>query len=354
MLIGSMVTSKAQQTDTPARVLVTPSIEFFVPHWQLDLQGGGAYDLGEGKFADLLSPAAQLSATYQFNPSMSLRLGVSGIWARNRYERPELKYQWNFVQPAVDFKVDLLTLFAGWNPHRAANLYMFLGGGVAYTYNNDDAVEGSRYPDIHFRKLWRDDRWNLVVRGGLGSDIRLNDRLALTAEVNANMLPDHFNSKEGKDDNMDWHFNGLLGLKVNLGKTHGQTAPVYREIQPAIVEVPVVEPVEEQKGLTVNIFFDLNKSVLRRSENEKLILLAIYLHEHPQSTVDLTGYADKETGNTSINEQLSRDRAEAVANFLIVRGIDSSRIRKDAKGDRVQPFDNPEQNRVTISVVTDY
>lgn len=356
MLIGCIATASAQQTVANNRVLVTPSVEFFVPHWQLDLQGGGAYDLGEGKFVDLLSPAVQLSVTYQFDPVVGVRLGASGIWARNRYEKPVLAYKWNFVQPALDFKFDLLSLFAGWNPHRVASLYAFLGGGVAYSFNNDDAVEAEESNiGYHFRKLWHDYRWNPVVRGGLGTDIRLSDRLSLSAEVNANMLPDHFNSKGGRDDNMDWHFNGLLGLKVNLGKTHGQTAPVYREVYQPVdkAEEPVVIPVEEPKGLTVNIFFDLNRSVLRHSEDEKLVLLAIYLHEHPQSTVDLTGYADKETGNSSINEQLSRDRAEAVANFLIVRGIDSSRIRKDFKGDRVQPFSSPEQNRVTISVVND-
>ena len=118
LLLCSAASVRAQQTATSSRVLVAPGVEFFVPNWQIDIQTGGAYDLGEGKFVDLLSPALQLSTTYQFHPVMGLRLGVSGAWARNRYEKPVYEYKWNFVQPALDFKVDLLSLFAGWNPHR--------------------------------------------------------------------------------------------------------------------------------------------------------------------------------------------------------------------------------------------
>ena len=50
----------------------------FRPNWGLKVQGGGAYTLGETSFADLLSPAAQLSATYNFHPAMGVRFGLSG------------------------------------------------------------------------------------------------------------------------------------------------------------------------------------------------------------------------------------------------------------------------------------
>ena len=172
LLLCSAASVRAQQTATSSRVLVAPGVEFFVPNWQIDIQTGGAYDLGEGKFVDLLSPALQLSTTYQFHPVMGLRLGVSGAWARNRYEKPVYEYKWNFVQPALDFKVDLLSLFAGWNPHRVANLYMILGAGATYAFNNDEAVEASHHPDVHLRKLWEKDRWSAVGRGGLGTDIK--------------------------------------------------------------------------------------------------------------------------------------------------------------------------------------
>ena len=54
LLLCSAASVRAQQTATSSRVLVAPGVEFFVPNWQIDIQTGGAYDLGEGKFVDLL------------------------------------------------------------------------------------------------------------------------------------------------------------------------------------------------------------------------------------------------------------------------------------------------------------
>ena len=168
---------------------------FFVPHWYVKAQGGAAYDIGEAKFSQLVSPALQLSLGYKFNEFIGVRGSLSGLWARNRYAYPEAKYSWNFIQPAVEAEFDLTNLFWGFDPERKTSLYAFVGGGVAFSFNNDDAVEADKRFGIDFQKLWKDTRWNPVVRAGLGVDYNITDEIAIGAEVNANMLPDHFNSK---------------------------------------------------------------------------------------------------------------------------------------------------------------
>ena len=50
----------------------------FRPHWSLKVQGGVAHTIGEASFAELISPAAQLSATYNFHHAMGVRVGLSG------------------------------------------------------------------------------------------------------------------------------------------------------------------------------------------------------------------------------------------------------------------------------------
>ncbi|MBR4079815.1 MAG: hypothetical protein IKK29_06345, partial [Christensenellaceae bacterium] len=50
----------------------------FRPHWSLGVQGGVAHTRGEQSFGDLISPAAQLSATYNFHHAMGVRLGLGG------------------------------------------------------------------------------------------------------------------------------------------------------------------------------------------------------------------------------------------------------------------------------------
>ena len=103
----------------------------------------------------------------------------------------------------------------------------------------------------------------------------------------------------------------------------------------------------------VNIFFLINSSELRSSEFGKLYELINYLNANPKAHIEMTGYADRLTGTPTINERLSRERAAAVANWLITRGVSRERVYTDAKGDRVQPFPINEENRVTICYVVD-
>jgi outer membrane protein OmpA-like peptidoglycan-associated protein len=367
LLLSVPFVANAQQEAQTEQRLVSVPRSFFVPHWYVKAQGGAAYDVGEAKFSQLLSPGLQLAMGYKFNEYFGLRGTFSGLWARNRYSYPESKYQWNFIQPSLEAEVDLTQLFLGRDPERLSSLYAFAGVGAAYSFNNDDAVEANeayhqkKYYTMYtyephtepFQKLWRDSRWNPVVRAGIGFDYRIAEEISIGAEVNANMLPDHFNSKLGKNDNRDWHFNALVGIKFNIGRSHGRTEPVYEN-------VPVIEPAKEfvdvpveQISFNVNIYFVINQSIIRTNQMGKLSRLLQYLAEHPRAFVRLSGYADKETGNPTINMRLSIERSQAVSKYLQDAGVAEWRIRRFAKGDLVQPFDIPEENRVCICYVYD-
>ena len=321
------VFGQTPQDSTNNRRLLSPSVSFFVPHWYIKAQGGVSYDVGEASFDQLISPGLQLSMGYQFNEYFGLRGGVSGLWARNRYAYPEASYKWNFIQPAVDAELNLTPLFFGLDPERHWHFYGFAGLGAAYAFGNDDAVEASKRYGVDFEKLWEKSRWNMAVRGGLGFDYAVTDNIAIGAEVNANMLPDHFNSKLGRKDNSDWHFNALIGVKFTIGHSHGRIEARYAEpapIQPkpdtVFIDVPI-----EKLSFNVNIFFVINRSDIRSNQMQKLSRLIAYLDAHPKAFVRLSGYADRQEW----------------------------RIRRFAKGDRVQPFDIPQDNRVCICYVYD-
>ena len=357
LTVGFCMTAKSQQDSIEGKRLINPGIGFFVPHWFATIQGGASYDVGEDKFSKLISPALQLSLGYQYNPWLSTRLAVSGWEARNQYAYPQARYKWNFIQPSADVMVNILPLIEGWNPNQPISAYAFAGLGLAWSFNNDDAIEADKRYGIDFQKLWTGSRLNPVVRAGIGADYRVSDNIALGAEINANMMPDHFNSKQGKHDNRDWHFNALLGVKFIIGKDRGHTEAVYETIvqQPAppvhdtvFVDVPI-----DKISFNVNIHFLINQSIIRSNQIPKLVSLMKYLNEHPRAFIRLSGYADKETGTPEINLRLSRERAQVVSEYLQDQGIEEWRIRRFAKGDRVQPFDIPEDNRVCICFVYD-
>lgn len=349
-LLGAVVASAAAADGTP----------FFVPHWYVKAQGGAAVDVGEANFTELVSPALQLSAGYRFTEYFALRGSVSGLWARNRYAYPEAAYKWNFVQPALEVEFNLTSLLLGSNPERRTYAYAFLGGGAAYSWGNGEAVKANQRYGVDFQKLWNGSRYHAVVRGGLGLDYAVTDNIAIGAEIGANMLPDHFNSKKGRGDNRDWHFTGLVGVRFTIGKSHGRTervieapAPVQAVTRAATSDTVFVDVPVEKLSFNVNIFFIINRSDIRANQMQKLSRLIAYLDAHPKAFVRLSGYADRDTGNPTINMRLSRERAAAVSQYLQDAGIQEWRIRRFAKGDRVQPFDVPQDNRVCICYVYD-
>ena len=230
---------------------------------------------------------------------------------------------------------------------------------------------------------WQKNKFNAPSgRFGAILGFRLNKRVTLNLEGLVTITNDKFNSKEGKEN--DWQSNVFGGLAFRLGRLSAAAplavvpAPVVpapapvEEPKPApvVVEKPKpapVAPVEEPtpapvvvekpkpapvkaKPITRNVFFLINSAMVRPSELVKVQQVVAYLMANPNAKVAITGYADKGTGNKTINDRLSKQRANAVFNELVKKNIPANRIVKDAKGDTVQPFSTNEENRVVICV----
>lgn len=328
----------------------------FHPHWFIQAQIGAAHTVGEGGFSDLISPAAALNVGYKFAPAFGARIGVSGWQAKGGWVTPPQTYQYKYLQGNIDIMADLSTLFCGFNPKRVFNGYLFGGVGLNRGFDNDEAnALDTRTYELEY--LWQEGKFLAVGRFGLGCDLRLNDRLSINIEANANALSDKFNSK--KAGNCDWQLNALVGVSIKLGKSYTKTAPVYYEPEPAVVEqpkpAPVVEKPQPKKEVAVepmkqNIFFALNSAKIQDDQQSKIASLIEYLEKNPAAKVNITGYADVNTGNPRINSKLSEKRANNVAEALKAKGIAANRITIDFKGDTVQPYNTPEENRVSICI----
>lgn len=334
----------------------------FNPHWFLSVQGGAAYTLGEAGFGDLISPSVAVALGYKFTPLLGLRAEASGWQAKGGWVNPTSTYQYKYLQGSVDAMLDLSNLCCGFNPKRIFNAYFFLGVGLNGAFRNDEAVALSA-GGHNLYHLWTGKKLYVAGRGGLGTNIRLNDHVSINLEVNTNLLSDKFNSKKGV--NVDWHFNALAGLAFTIGKNYKKTTPVYHEPEPfttatTVVEQPRPTPVVEQalpkeeiavkESMKQNVFFALNSARIQDDQQTKIAFLVEYLEKHPTAQVSVTGYADVNTGNTKINSKLSEARANNVAKVLKSKGVSANRITVDFKGDTVQPYSVPEENRVSICV----
>ena len=327
----------------------------FNPHWYMQLQAGASHTVGEASFGDLISPAMGVYAGYQFSPVWGLRAGLTGWEAKGAWVSPKNVYKYNYLQGNVDATLDLGNLFCKYNPKRFFNPYMFAGIGVNGAFNNDEAVALNN-AGYKMEYLWDDKKVNVVGRFGLGTNLRLSNRVYFNIEANANVMSDHYNSK--KAGNADWQFNALAGFTIKFGKTYKKTEPVYYDpepVRPAPAPAPVVEPEPAPAPVVVaalqkDVFFMINSSEIRASEMNKIEALVNYLNEHQNAKVAICGYADKGTGNTSINERLSKQRANSVLEALKAKGIAADRITIDHKGDTVQPFNVNDDNRVCICI----
>ena len=363
-----------------------PSVEFN-PHWYGQIQGGAAYTIGETAFKNLISPAGALSLGYQFNPTLGVRFNAAGFQGKGAVVSPLEVYKFNYLQGAFDLTLNLAQLF-GYKHDRVFNPFVFIGGGAAFGFNNGANKVTKTNPKEYFALLWEKNMITPVARVGLGADFRLSDAVALTLEVNDNVLSDKFNSK--KVGHPDFQFNALAGLKINFGKTTRPSAKYLAELaaaeaaaaaekarleaeraaklaaekaaaEKAAAEKAAADKLAAEKAAAeklaaemrqVNTFFTINSYVISDEEAAKLIRYIDWLKANPDVNIAITGHADKGTGTKRINQKLSEQRAAAVKDFLVERGIAESRIVSVvANGDRIQPFEENDLNRVVISTI---
>lgn len=382
MIIGSLFAASLMALTPSGAQAQTSSgnSEEFRGHWFITVQGGIGQTVGETSFGDLISPAAALNFGYRFTPVWGLRAGLSGWQAKGAIVGPTEMYRYNYLQGNVDVIVDICSIFSGYRAGRALSPYLFAGAGVSGAFNNGEAQAVSgRFPSDGY--LWDGSKVFPGGRFGVGTGIRITDAVQFNLEVNANILGDKFNSKQGSA--VDWQLGALAGLTFNIGLGKGKskaksqpavvapvpvTVPEEKPVPeddgqapaaPAPVPTPVEEaapeqeetPVSEFKSEKRDVFFRIGRYELRESEMAKLEELAAIARENPGTVVEVTGYADPQTGSAKRNMYLSQKRAEAVAGWLETAGISKTRIKISYKGSTESPYDTPEKNRVAVCIV---
>ena len=359
----SCVSASAQEADKTVNV--------FTPHWYAQAQIGGQYTLGEIGFGKLLSPNAQVGIGYNFNKVVGARFSFNA-WqskAGQNVAGNVYKWKWNYVAPMVDATFNLTNLFCEYNPDRLVEVGVFGGIGANIAWGNDEAADaqkailagaGKNLAEVQapLENLWDGTKTRFVARVGANVDFRVSDRVKLGVELSANTLSDKYNSK--KAGNPDWYFNALVGVKVALGETHTTKVipapkPVEKIIEriiekPAPAPAPKVESKVVEENFRRDIFFPIGNTNIAKSQTTKIAEIVEYMKENPDAKITLTGYADKGTGSVRFNDKIAARRALTVYNTLAAKGVAKSRMIKESKGCRVQPFEENDMNRVTICI----
>ena len=75
------------------------------------------------------------------------------------------------------------------------------------------------------------------------------------------------------------------------------------------------------------ILFELNKSSLNAASKESLTKFATVLVDNPTMDVAIYGHTDN-TGTLEVNQRISKERAQSVADFLKSKSVAASQIKK--------------------------
>lgn len=315
------------------------------------------------------TPTASLSFGRYFNPVLGVRLHVNGIWDKsgvNYLLKEDGHYKYNYLTGNIDALVNLCTLFGkkDWYP---VNVFFVGGLGANYIFENyyrsEEKALGS---DMYYAD--NDHRLAFNGRVGLGIDIPICKLLSFNIEAD-------YNARFGRAEKFNADISQItlqagLNFRFGYGRKEKADAPVVvssvdeytdsREAETVPAEIQyrtridtiwyddvTYKEVPAEQNIERNIFYEVRESDVDDS-NAEIKAIANFVKNNKNCKVIVTGYADKDTGNPSINMRYSRERANKATKALVSAGVNEKSITTIAKGDTVQPQSENDKNRLVI------
>ena len=112
-------------------------------------------------------------------------------------------------------------------------------------------------------------------------------------------------------------------VQVNTPPMQRITPVISMQATPSLLEAPTIAvvPFDFERS----VFFPLSSTRLGADAEQKLAETLQFLSDFPQEKIVLRGYASPD-GNRKFNLRLAQQRQQAVQNYLLLHGVDQSRI----------------------------
>jgi outer membrane protein OmpA-like peptidoglycan-associated protein len=134
----------------------------------------------------------------------------------------------------------------------------------------------------------------------------------------------------------------ILGATVG-GVTGGIIGKRMDKQAKEIDQIPGAEVTRVGEGINVTfdsgVLFGVDKTNISADAESKLNQLADILNKYPDTYILIEGHTDA-SGPTGYNKSLSKNRADAVSNFLEAQAVNDSRIRTKWYGEAQPKFPN--------------
>ena len=283
-----------------------------------------------------------------------LKLVDDGFWQDFKY-----------FSATADLMMNLTHLIRGYHKESPLDVMPFIGFGYMHT------IKSNSNPT-------HDD---LVWKLGLRANYNINKQFAVYLEPQAQFANKELDGYVGNRDR-DVIANVFVGVQYNINKEFKNPASLsaaeidminrklnehrtllenhqdilerqqrlLNQLEECCEETPAPPVAPPTEYMPEFVRFELDSHVIPTIEKNKLEDAVRYLKANPSKNILLIGYADKKTGNPKYNFDLSRKRSEAVGQALKAQGISPNRIILQWVGDKEQPFQDNEWNRVVVMV----
>ena len=117
-------------------------------------------------------------------------------------------------------------------------------------------------------------------------------------------------------------------------------------IPQTIIKTATFGNIEKGKSITLkNVYFDQSSPVLKKESFPELDQLIKILMDNPTLKIEIRGHTDN-VGDFNLNVKLSKDRCDAVIEYLAKNKVEKSRLQAMGRGslDPISP-NNTEENR---------
>ena len=344
----------------------------FWDNWEISAGFGSSYlDVnGEGKdvgkFFDRNSWNANFGVTKWFVPIVGARLQLDGGQFQNYSFNPEVYSGDLFQTPYVFVHGDVLVNLSNWiGGYREDRVYYAIPyAGFGYTaltwtkesiksYDGEFAFTAGLLNKFRVCKqldIQLDLRTWVLPEEALAPEIKGGGTYAVTFSASVGVAY-RFNKRgwniSHSQEEVDGYLATIAGLNEKIDDANNKLGDANNKISDLNEETDnlrkQLEECQNKEVVIPNpetvVFFNIDKANLTAYTKATLDSY-IALAKEGDSKIYVTGYADKETGNATINERISKKRAENVKAYLVENGIAEERIVVDWKGDTVRAFEN--------------
>lgn len=351
----------------------------FWSNWFVSVGGGLNMYMGDHdrqmKFGDRLSPALDVAFGKWFTPGIGVRVMYSGLCISGATQngshtngKPISGKPWqgywleeqdfDFFNIHADVMFNMSNLLCGYNEKRIWNCSPYIGVGWAHVWDSPSSRE-------------------VTMNVGILNSFRITSSLDINLDIRGMLVNDRFDGEVGqaKEDGLltatvgltykfplrGWNhvkyvepvdMAALNALRQKVDQLSRDNERLQRALEAGRKEEAktIVKKINVASANLVT--FQIGKSKLSNEAKVNLSMLAEVIKTGDANTVyTVTGYADAGTGSKSLNERLSKKRAEAVKDFLVKEcGVKESQLEVDYKGGVGNMFyDDPRLSRAVIT-----